>query len=419
MRKFESIDGQMMIGGVKAVDIARKYGTPVYVTDETRLRENYRNIFQAFDQRMPTRINYALKANNNLSVLRILEQEGSCIDAVSLGEVELCLKAGFSPDRILYTGTSVTNAELKGLVARKVPINIDSMSELRRLAEIAPGHPISFRVNPGVGAGHHAHVMTGSKTTKFGIPKGAIINAYSEALALGFEPFGIHCHIGAGVQVVDPFLEVTEVMIDLVNEIRDTLGLKLKMLDLGGGIGIPYKPEDHEMDVENMAEAITSRVKETTDIEQLVIEPGRYIICDSTVLLATVHDVKETPDKRFAGTDAGFQTLIRPAFYGSYHHVAVANRFDQKGELVYDVVGPICESGDFIAKDRKLPRLAEGDLLVVYDAGAYGFTMASNYNARPLPAEVLVCEGQTYLTREAQNFDDLVRGQKIPSRLMV
>jgi diaminopimelate decarboxylase len=160
-------------------------------------------------------------------------------------------------------------------------------------------------------------------------------------------------------------------------------------------------------------------VLEMTDIKQLIIEPGRYVICDSTVLLATVHDVKETPEKRFAGTDAGFQTLIRPAFYGSYHHVAVANKFDQLGELVYDVVGPICESGDFIAKDRKLPRLNEGDVLVVYDAGAYGFTMSSNYNARPLPAEVLVNDGQTYLVRERQSLDDLLRGQKIPSRLMV
>ncbi|OPY31229.1 MAG: Diaminopimelate decarboxylase [Methanomassiliicoccales archaeon PtaU1.Bin124] len=419
MRNFESINGQMTIGGVKAVDIARKYGTPVYVTDEARLRENYRNVSAAFNSRMPTRINYALKANNNLAVLRILEKEGSCIDAVSIGEVELCLKAGFSPDRILYTGTSVSNEELSMLAARKVPINIDSMSEMRRLAEIAPGHPISIRVNPGVGAGHHAHVMTGSKTTKFGVPKGAIVNAYSEAISLGFNPFGIHCHIGAGVQVIDPFLEVTDVMIDIVNEIKDVLGLQLEMLDLGGGIGIPYKPEDHEMDLDAMADAITGRVLESTGIKQLVLEPGRYIICDSTVLLATVHDVKETPDKRFAGTDAGFHTLIRPAFYGSYHHVAVANRFGAPNELAYDVVGPICESGDFIAKDRKLPRLAEGDVLVIYDTGAYGFTMASNYNARPLPAEVLVSEGQTYLTRERQTMDDLIRGQKIPSRLMV
>jgi diaminopimelate decarboxylase len=419
MREFQSVDGEMMIGGVKASDIAKKYGTPVYVTDEERLRNNYRRIDGAFNERMPTRIHYACKANNNLSILKILEQEGAHIDAVSIGEVELSLKAGFSPERILYTGTGVSTAELKGLVKHKVPINIDSMSEMRRLAEIAPGYPVSLRVNPDVGAGHHAHVVTGVKTTKFGIPKGAIVNAYSEALALGLKPFGIHCHIGAGVQDVEPFLHVTDVMIDIVNEIKNVLGLKLQVLDLGGGIGIPYRPEEHEMDVEGLAEAIENRVKEATNIETLALEPGRYIVCDSTVLLTTVNDVKETPEKRFASVDAGFNTLIRPAFYGSYHHVAIANKFDSPAELTYDVVGPICESGDFIARDRKLPKVAEGDLVIVYDTGAYGFSMCSNYNARGKPAEVLVNEGQTCLIREAETIDDLTAHQKIPSRLMI
>jgi len=419
MREFECVDGEMVIGGVKASDIAKRYGTPVYVTDEQRLRENFRRINSAFNERMPTRIHYAIKANNNLSILKILEKEGSHIDAVSIMEVDLCLKAGFSPDRILYTGTGVSTAELKGLVRRGVPINIDSMSEMRRLAEIAPGYPVSFRVNPDVGAGHHAHVVTGAKTTKFGIPKGAIVNAYSEAMSLGLKPFGIHCHIGAGVQDPEPFLHVTDVMIDIINEIKNVLGLKLKVLDLGGGIGIPYKPEDHEMDVEGLADAIVSRVKEATDVEELALEPGRYIVCDSTVLLTAVNDVKETPEKRFASVDAGFNILIRPAFYGSFHHIAVANKFDSPAELTYDVVGPICESGDFIARDRKLPRVAEGDVLVVYDTGAYGFSMCSNYNARPKPAEVLVNEGQTYLIREAETVDDIVAHQKIPSRLMI
>ncbi|QLH75155.1 MAG: diaminopimelate decarboxylase [Methanomassiliicoccales archaeon] len=419
MRDFQSIDGTMIIGGVRASEIAKRFGTPVYVTDEERLRENFRKIDKAFNDRMPTRIHYALKANNNLTILRILEQEGSCIDAVSIGEVDLCIKAGFTPDRILYTGTGVSTAELKGLVKRKVPINIDSLSEMRRLAAIAPDYPVSFRVNPGVGAGHHAHVVTGAKTTKFGVPKSAIVNAYAEALALGLRPFGIHCHIGAGVMDVDPFVQVTEVMVELVNEIKDVLGLQLEMLDLGGGIGIPYRPEEHEMDVEALADAIVSRVKDATEIKTLALEPGRYIVCDSTVLLTTVNDVKETPEKRFASVDAGFNTLIRPAFYGSYHHVAVANKFDSPAELVYDVVGPICETGDFIAKDRRLPKVSEGDIIVVYDTGAYGFSMCSNYNARGKPAEVLVHDGQMHLIREAETVDDLVAHQRIPSRLMI
>ncbi|HSV42582.1 MAG TPA: diaminopimelate decarboxylase [Methanomassiliicoccales archaeon] len=419
MREFESVDGEMVVGGVKASEIARRYGTPVYVTDEQRLRNNYRRIHDAFNSFMETRVHYACKANANLALLRILEQEGSNIDAVSIGEVELCLRAGFTPERILYTGTAVSNDELAAVAGHGVPINIDSMSELRRLAKISPGHEISFRVVPGVGAGHHSHVTTGGKASKFGVPKGAIINAYSEALALGFRPFGVHCHIGSGSLQVEPFLHVTDVMIEIVNEIRDTLGLKLDVLDLGGGIGIPYKKEDSEIDVEMLGASIADRVLDNSEVRTLAIEPGRYIVCDSTILLTTVNDVKETPEKRFAGVDAGFNTLIRPSFYGSYHHVAVVNKFDAPAELEYDVVGPICESGDFIAKERKLPRLAEGDLLVVYDAGAYGYAMSSNYNSRPRAAEVLVNEGQTHLVREPETVDDLVRHQKLPSRLML
>jgi diaminopimelate decarboxylase len=419
MRQFQSASEQLVIGGMKATDLAERFGTPIYVTDEARLRENFRRIHVAFNRCMPTRINFACKANSNLSILRVLEQEGSGIDAVSIGEAELALKAGYSPDRILYTGTSVPDEEMRQLVQRNVPINVDSPSQLRRLAKIAPGYRISMRVNPDVGAGHHHHVVTGKKTTKFGIPKGAIVNAYAEALALGFRPFGLHCHIGAGVQEVAPFIEVTDVMVDIANEIRDVLGLKLEVLDLGGGIGIPYRPEDPEMDVDLLAEAITSRIKGNSSIRTLALEPGRYIVCDSTVLLARVHDIKETPEKRFAGTDAGFNTLIRPAFYGSYHHIEVANKFGREPELVYDVVGPICESGDFIAKDRKLPRLSEGDVLVVYDTGAYGYAMSSTYNSRGRPAEVLVNEGQAQVVRDAETVDDLVRGQRIPSRLML
>lgn len=419
MRKFPVVDEQMIIGGEMAVDLAERYGTPVYVTDERRLRENYRRIHEAFNKHMPTRIHYACKANANLALLRVLEQEGSCIDAVSLAEVEMCLKAGFSPSRILYTGTGVSNQELQGLVSRNVPINLDSLSELRRLAAISEGHPVSIRVNPNVGAGHHAHVVTGAKTSKFGIPKSALINAYAEAISLGLKPFGLHAHIGAGVQDPQPFVQVTEVLIDLVNQVEDALGLQLQVLDMGGGIGIPYRPHEQEMDVELLAEAVTSRVLDGTGISTLAVEPGRYIVADSTVLLTRVVDIKETPERRFASVDAGFNTLIRPAFYGSYHHVLVANKMGQMEEVDYDVVGPICESGDFLAHDRRLPRLAEGDLLAVLDAGAYGYSMSSNYNCRGRAAEVLVKDGQSNLIREAETVDDLLRGQKVPSRLIV
>ncbi|HXZ23247.1 MAG TPA: diaminopimelate decarboxylase [Methanomassiliicoccales archaeon] len=419
MRKFENDSGKMVIGGVRATEIAERYGTPVYVTEEKAVRENYRRIRDAFKPHMPVRVHFACKANSSLAILRILQQEGSHIDAVSIGEVDACLRAGFPPSRILYTGVNVSSKELAQVASRGVMINIDSFSELRRLAEMTTEVQISFRVNPGVGAGHHAHVVTGTKSTKFGVPKEQIIDAYDEAMQLGFMPFGLHAHIGAGVQDVAPFAQVTEVLVGIANELEDKLGLKLKVIDIGGGVGIPYRPEDKPMDVDAYAKEVTDRIKGKCSADTVAIEPGRYIIADTTVLLASVVDVKETPDKKFLGTDAGFNTLIRPAFYGSYHHVAIANKFDRPGEQVYDVVGPICESGDFLAKDRMLPKGEEGDLVAVYDAGAYGFTMSSTYNMRPRCREVLVKEGTMYLIREAETVDDLLRHERIPARLMI
>jgi diaminopimelate decarboxylase len=419
MRDFENRNGQMIIGELRAVELVERFGSPLYVTDERAVRENYRNIRGAFKPYMPARVHYACKANAALAILRILQQEGSYIDAVSIGEVDTCLRAGFSPDRILYTGVNVSTKELQQLVARKVMINVDSLSELERLAEISTDVRISFRVNPQVGAGHHSHVVTGAKSTKFGVPKDLIVRAYDRALELGFIPFGLHAHIGAGVQDVAPFAEVTEVLVGIMNDIEQRLGLKLEVLDIGGGVGIPYKPEDRPMDLDAYAREVASRIKGRCSAKMVAIEPGRYIIADTTVLLTSVVDVKDTGDKRFCGVDAGFNTLIRPAFYGSYHHVAVANKFQRPNEFTYDIVGPICESGDFIAKDRQLPKVEEGDVIAVYDAGAYGFAMASQYNMRGKPREVLVKDDVASLIREAESTDDLLRLERIPSRLMI
>jgi diaminopimelate decarboxylase len=419
MRQFESTDNQMVIGGVTARELAERFGTPLYVTDEIALRDNFRKIEQAFSGQMPTRIHYACKANTNLAILRILEREGSCIDAVSIWEVESCLRVGFKPDKILFTGVSVSDEEMETLVSKGVTINIDSLSQLRRLAEIGTDIPISIRVNPDVGAGHHEHVVTGSKRTKFGIPKVGLLKAYSEALSLGFKPIGLHAHIGAGVQEVAPFVQVTEVLVSLARELENSLGLSLEFLDIGGGIGIPYRPEEKAMDVEFLAEEVTSRVKSGCSAKSIAVEPGRYIVADTTVLITKVVDVKETPEKSFVGVDAGFNTLIRPSFYGSYHHVAVADKFGLPGEITYDIVGPICESGDFLAKDRLLPKVAEGNMIAVYDAGAYGFTMSSQYNSRPRCAEVLVKEGSASIIRDRESLEDILRHQRMPSRLMV
>ena len=416
MREFESKDGVMMIGGKSAVEIAEEFGTPVYVIDEARVRENYRNIYGAFSRFMDTKIHYACKANTTLALLRILEQEGSGIDAVSIGEVKTCLKAGFTPDRIMYTGVNVSNQELKEVADLGVMINLDSVSEMERLAEIAPQHEISFRITPGVGSGHSAKVITGSKGAKFGIPLDEVINTYARAKDLGFKIKGIHAHIGSGGQVVEPFMDMMEVLINLVNEIKE-LGIDLDFIDMGGGIGVPYRPQEEEMDVGELAMNLTDMIQEETDIKTIILEPGRYIVCDAVVLLTGVNDVKDAGIKKYVGCDAGFNTLIRPAMYDSYHHVALANKFGKACTQKYDVVGPICESGDYLAHDRVLPEPVEGDIVAVYNAGAYGFSMSSNYNSRPLCREVLVNDGKAELVREAETVEEMWRHQIIPERL--
>jgi len=409
----------MIIGDLPAVDIAERFGTPLFVTDESAVRENFRRIREAFSRHMPARIHYACKANSNLAILRILEQEGSFIDAVSIGEVDTCIRAGFAPDRILYTGVNVSSWELEALVAREVKINIDSFSGMRRLAGLVTDIPVSIRVNPAVGSGHHEKVVTGAKGTKFGFPKDQTITAFREAKELGFRPVGIHAHTGSGGLVVEPFREVTEVLTTLANEIEVELDIRLEFLDIGGGFGIPYRPEEKPIDIGSVAEEVTSIVKERTSIPTLALEPGRFIVADTTVLLTRVHDIKDAGERHFIGVDAGFNTLIRPSFYGSYHHAAVANRFCVPGEVDYDIVGPICETGDYLARDRLLPKVEEGDLIAMYDAGAYGYVMSSQYNSRPRCREVLVKGDSVSLIREAESLDDLLRNQRIPSRLML
>lgn len=416
MRDFPVEDGVMMIGGKSAVEIADEFGTPVYVDDEQRIRDNYRSIHDAFARFMDTRIHYACKANTSLAFLRVMEQEGSGIDAVSIGEVLTCLKAGFTPDRIMYTGTSVSDAELRAVTDAGIMVNVDSVCELERLARIAPCSDISFRVTPGVGSGHSAKVTTGNKGSKFGVPLDQTISAYARAKDLGFNIRGIHAHIGSGGQTSEPFMDMMEVLIELVNQIKE-IGIDLEFIDMGGGIGVPYRPQEDEMDVGELAANLTGMIQDETDIGTIVLEPGRYISADACVLLTRVNDVKDAGTRRYVGVDAGFNTLVRPAMYDSYHYVALANKMGRACTDKFDIVGPICESGDILARDRVLPDPRPGDLVAVYDAGAYGFSMSSRYNSRPLCAEVMVKDGRADLIREAETMEDLWRHQIVPGRL--
>ncbi|MDR2873436.1 MAG: diaminopimelate decarboxylase [Methanobrevibacter sp.] len=417
-------NGKLVIGNIDSSKIAEEYGTPVYITDEKRIRENYRRVFNAFTKyHEKFKILYACKANPNLAVMRILEEEGSSIDAVSPGEVYTSLKAGFSPDRILFTGNNVKNDELEFINEKNVLINLDSISQLERLSKIVDpeNYKISFRVNPMVGAGHHAHCITGGVMSKFGIKEEEAPEVYKKAVDLGFKPIGIHSHIGSGILDPKPFKLASNALLDIAGNVASKADIDFEFLDFGGGLGIPYKPEENILEIDKFAKEITDIFKTKTGEyglgnPYLYIEPGRYLVGDASVLLTRVNTIKNSY-RKFIGVDAGFNTLLRPAMYDSYHHIVPVNNVFEKGNEKVDVAGNVCESGDLFARDRPLPKVKEGDLLAILNAGAYSFSMASQYNSRPIPAEVLVNKGKSELIRERETFEDLFNKQIIPKRL--
>jgi len=417
---FENRNGILYIEGVSALRLAEEFDTPLYVISETRIRENYRRLRDTLSKHNgKVRVYYSAKANTNLSVLRILKSEGAYVDTISPGEVYLALKAGFSPERILFTGTSVRDDELRFLVNSKVTINVDSLSQLRRFLGLSTPNLLSFRVNPEIGAGHHAHVITAGKDSKFGIWESDVIEAYRRAREAGAEKFGMHMHIGSGILEVEPFLVAAEKLLEIAGSVHKELGIGFDFIDFGGGLGVPYRPNEKALDLDLFAERVLRLFKDRVVEYGLgdpffCVEPGRFIVCDACILLTRVNTVKVTPHKRFVGVDAGFNTLIRPVMYGSYHHMVLANRLDAPEEEIYDVAGPICESGDLLASERKLPKVREGELLAILNAGAYGYSMSSQYNSRPRCAEVLVKNDKYCLVRERENFDDLMKRQKRP-----
>jgi diaminopimelate decarboxylase len=416
---LENRNGELFFDGVSARELAKEFDTPLYVISEKRIRENCNRLYKALVANYSkVRVYYAAKANSNLLVLKIMENVGAYLDAVSTGEVFMALTSGFTPERILFTGTSVRNDELEFLVNSNVTVNVDSLSQLDRFLKLKVPKLISVRVNPEVGAGHHDHVITAGKHSKFGLWEADALKAYETAKKAGVERFGIHMHIGSGILDVKPFVQALEKLLNVAKKVHERLGLTFEFVDIGGGIGVPYKPEDKELDLTVFSEKVLSLFKSRIEKDGLgeplfCVEPGRYLVADACVLLTAVNTVKVTPFKRFIGIDAGFNTMVRPAMYGSYHHVVVANKLNAPDEAVYDVVGPICESGDALAKDRRLPTVKEGDLLAVLNAGAYGFSMSSQYNARPRAAEVVVKNGKATLAREREQLDDLVKGQRM------
>ena len=416
---LENRGGKLYFDGVSAEELAEAFDTPLYVVSESQIRDNYKRLHNALTRNYEKiRVYYAAKANSNLSVLKILENEGACLDAVSPGEVFTALTTGFTPNRILFTGTSVRSDELKFLSDSDITVNVDSLSQLDRLLEIRVPPVLSVRVNPEIGAGHHDHCITAGKNTKFGLWENDAVKAYRRAEAAGVERFGIHMHVGSGVLDAEPFVLALDKLLSVAKRVHDEVGVIFEFVDMGGGIGVPYKPEDKPLDLDAFSEKVLSLFKRRVNEYDLgepffCVEPGRYLVCDASILLTRVNTVKATPFKRFVGVDAGFNTLVRPTMYGSYHQVLVVNRLDAPEEETYDVAGPVCESGDLLARDRRLPKVEEGDLLAVLNAGAYGYAMSSQYNSRPRAAEVMVKDGKCAVVRERETLDDLIRGQRV------
>jgi diaminopimelate decarboxylase len=427
-KDLEYHNGVLHFADVNTLDLAKKFGTPIYIVNERLIRERYKTLKDVLDSEYSNnQIHYAVKANTNLSVLKILLSEGASFDCSSTGEIYACFKAGAKAKQIIYTGNMFTNEDFKFAVENDILINLDSIGQIKRLAKVYDNlgkkkNIISFRINPEFGAGHHTHTITAGKEIKFGILDHQVIDAYSKAKEFGFEKFGTHIHIGSGIIDASDYEKAIDKYLNIIVNLADTLDITFEFLDFGGGLGIPYRPEEDPLDLTLYRDVVVKKFKETiTNMgikePEFKIEPGRYLSAEGSVILTQINTIKDNGFKLFAGVDAGFNTLIRPAFYNSYHHIIPCNKYESKKQVKYDIAGPICESGDILGKERELPELNEEDFLAILDTGAYGHVMSSQYNSRPRPAEILISNNKAFKIREKESFEDLLNHQIIPEHL--
>ncbi|MBI4863655.1 MAG: diaminopimelate decarboxylase [Candidatus Riflebacteria bacterium] len=403
------------------VRYAEKYGTPLYVYDGDLIEMKFHRFRSAFAAAYPkVKIYYALKANTNLSIVALLRKAGAAAECISLGEIRIALGLGFPGQDILFTSSSKSPDELAFAVENGVTVNLDSMGDLENLIAVVERLqkkvPISFRINPDVDPKTHRHIATGHKFSKFGIliAHDEFIAAYRRALQCPWlEIKGIQSHIGSQIMQLEPFIRNVELVSLAVRRLKKELGIELEFIDLGGGLGIPYQDGVAPLTPRTVAAEVGRRLKtELADLgylPTLVLEPGRYFVGDSGILVARVNSVKHTPYRHFINVNTGFNHLIRPLLYEAYHRVRVLNGTGKLG--LFDLAGNICETGDILAQDRLLPTPRPGDYVAFLDAGAYGASMASPYNSFFMPAEVLVRHGRDSLIRSRQTMDDLTRNQ--------
>jgi len=418
MHHFHYKNNELFCEDVPIRVVAEKWGTPAYMYSHGTLSRHFR-IFDSAFQGHPHLICFSVKANSNIALLRMFINEGGGADVVSGGELFRVLRAGIGPNKVVYSGVGKTEKEISfALEAGILMFNIESSQELRVINQQAEmlniKAPIAFRVNPDIDPKTHPYISTGLKKNKFGIDLRRSLEEYRVARSLThIEIIGIDCHIGSQITEIEPFREALRKIKELITELRQE-GIAVKYLDLGGGLGITYEQETPPHPNE-YARAILDEIR-GHDLT-LILEPGRVIAGNAGILVTEVLYTKSTAEKNFVIVDAGMNDLIRPSLYEAYQEI-IPVKLSGGEKHRADIVGPICESGDFLARDRLVPELRRGDLIAVMSAGAYGFSMSSNYNSRPRPAEILINGENVHLIRQRECYEDLIHGETIPPFLL-
>lgn len=402
------VNNRYNIDGIDVLDLCDKYNSPLYVYETSKMESQYNRMLKAFKE-VDVKINYACKALTNINILRFFKNLGSGLDAVSVQEVELGLKAGFNPGDIIYTPNCVSIDEIEKVISLGVRINIDNISILEQFGLLHGNKiPVCIRINPHIMAGGHHKISTGHIDSKFGISVYQMPHVHRIVEANNMKVEGIHMHTGSDILDIDVFIKGAIILFDAAREFKD-----LQYIDYGSGFKVPYKPDDIYTDIEALGKKLTRHFREFCrdygkDLT-LIFEPGKFLVSEAGYFLAKVNVIKQTTSTVFAGIDTGLNHLIRPMFYDAYHHII--NVSNPKGKpRIYTVVGYICETDTF-GWNRKISEINEGDYLAFLNAGAYCYTMSSNYNSRYKPAEVLIHKGKDYLIRKRETMDDLLRNQ--------
>jgi diaminopimelate decarboxylase len=403
---MELVNNQYQVGGLNLVDVCREFDTPLYVYDADKIEEQYKKLLNAFSK-VDVRINYACKALTNVNILSLMKKMGAGLDTVSIQEVWLGMEAGFEPHDIIYTPNCVSFEEIKMAVELGVIINIDNISILEQFGhEYGSNYPVCIRINPHIMAGGNTKISTGHIDSKFGISIYQMRHVERVVASNKIKVTGMHMHTGSDIVDVDVFLRGADILLDVAKDFPD-----LEFVDFGSGFKVKYKPSDNTTDIAELGDKLSKRFlnfcKDYGRDLQIMFEPGKFLVSESGYLCVKTNVIKQTTATVFAGVDSGQNHLIRPMMYDAYHHIT--NISNPKGKArMYTVVGYICETDTF-GWDRKLSEVREGDILVLHNAGAYGYMMSSNYNSRFRPAEVLIYKGKALLIRRRENLDDLMK----------